>query len=186
MATLLFWPFHTFVQKWSKLCQGKNLVFGKSSVLSQYLLKRNKILKRKKLASERCTKTKFPELLIHLGGAPRMCFELQKHLPCVYKPWPKALQNPNFSWQHPEMFCKLETLHWRNSISNLTQTVCCVHNAKSSLCCENIRTLSPTVLCHFGTSRPPSLTRFSWNSLWKILAIYQCYATNPGAKKGLV
>lgn len=47
MATLLFWPSHKFVQKWSKLCQGKTLVFGKSSALSQYLLKRNKIKKRK-------------------------------------------------------------------------------------------------------------------------------------------
>jgi len=57
--------------------------------------KSNKI--KKKLASERCTKTKFPELLIHLGGAPCMCCEFQKHLPCVHKTWPKALQNPNFS-----------------------------------------------------------------------------------------
>lgn len=153
MATVLFWPSHKFVQKRSKICQGKNLVFGKSSVLSQYLSKRNKIKKRKKLALERCTK--FPELLIHLGGAPRMYFELQKHLPCVYKPWPKALQNPNFSWQHPEKFCKLETRHWGNSTANLTQTVCCVHNAKSSPCCENIRRiLSATVSCHFGASRP--------------------------------
>lgn len=116
MATLLFWPSHKFVQKWSKLCQGKNWIFRKSSVLSQYLLRR-RLKKEKKLAPERCTK--FPELLIHLGGAPRMCFEFQKHLPSVYNPWPKALQNPNFSWQHPEMFCKLETLHWRNSIANL-------------------------------------------------------------------
>lgn len=34
--------------------------------------------------------------------------------------------------------------------------------------------------------KTPALTRFSWGCLWKIPAIYQCFATTPGAKKGLV